>query len=192
MTDEQLLDLFKKSNAILNGHFCLTSGKHSDTYLQCALLFEHGDISVKIAKEASKRLKAYKADYIVSPAVGAIILGYELAKQRKIPNVFAERQNEKFALRRGFNVPEGANVIVAENVVTTGGSVFEVIDMLKARKINVLAVTSVVDRSNGKVDFGVPFVPLLRLDVSSYDPSKCPLCKKNIPIDKPGSKGLKA
>lgn len=187
----KVMELFEKSGAVLHGHFVLTSGLHSDTYMQCAKLFEFGDISEELCKMAAEKVKKYNADVIVSPAVGAIIFGYELSKHLGIPNMFAERQQGEFALRRGFELKKGAKVIIAENVVTTGGSVKEVIDLVKALGGEVAAVVEVVDRSGGTVDFGVPNESLLQIDVKTYKPEECPMCKTGTPAVKPGSKGLK-
>lgn len=186
------MQLFEQSGAVLHGHFILTSGLHSDTYMQCAKLFEYGDISEKLCAMAADKVKKYKADAVVSPAAGAIIFGYELAKQLGLPNMFAEREKDgNFALRRGFELKPGSRVIIAENVVTTGGSVKEVIELVKSLGSEVVAVAEVVDRSNGKVDFGVPNESLLQIDVKTYSPEECPMCKAGTAAVKPGSKGLK-
>lgn len=188
----KVLQLFEDSGAVLHGHFVLTSGLHSDTYMQCAKLFEHADIAEALCKEAASKVKKYGAEAVVSPAVGAIIFGYELSKQLGIPNMFAEREKDgNFALRRGFELKPGSKVIVAENVVTTGGSVKEVVELVKKLGCEVVAVVEVVDRSGGKVDFGVPNESLLTVDVKTFDPDVCPMCKKGTPAVKPGSKGLK-
>lgn len=186
------MKLFEESGAVLHGHFILTSGLHSDTYMQCAKLFEHGDISAELCRMAADKVKKYNADVIVSPAVGAIIFGYELSKQLGIPNMFAEREKTgAFALRRGFELKKGSRVIVAENVVTTGGSVKEVIELINSLGSTVVAVAEVVDRSGGTVDFGVPNESLLQISVKTYSPDDCPMCKHGDPAVKPGSKGLK-
>lgn len=188
----KVMELFEKSGAVLHGHFILTSGLHSDTYMQCAKLFEFGEISEQLCKMSAEKVKKYNADVIVSPAVGAIIFGYELGKQLGIPNMFAEREKDgNFALRRGFELKPGSRVIIAENVVTTGGSVKEVIDLVNRLGGQVVAVAEVVDRSGGKVDFGVPNESLLQIDVKTYDPKECPMCKQGTQAVKPGSKGLK-
>lgn len=188
----KVMELFEKSGAVLHGHFILTSGLHSDTYMQCAKLFEHGDIAEELCKEAAAKVKGYAPDVVVSPATGAIIFGYELGKQLKVPNMFAEREKDgNFALRRGFELKAGSRVVVAENVVTTGGSVQEVIDLVRSLGSDVVAVVEVVDRSGGKVDFGVPNESLLQIDVKTYKPEECPMCKSGSPAVKPGSKGLK-
>ena len=131
-------------------------------------------------------------DMVASPAVGGIIMGYEMAAQLGVPNVFFERINGVMTLRRGFSIPNGANVLVVEDVVTTGGSVFEVIAEVEKLGGKVAGVASVVDRSNGKVDFGKPFYPLLSMEVISYPPEECPLCKEGKPVTKPGTKALQA
>ena len=189
---DKVMQLFEQSGAVLHGHFILTSGLHSDTYMQCAKLFEYGDVSESLCKQAAEKLKKYNADVVVSPAVGAIIFGYELGKQLGLPNMFAEREKDgNFALRRGFELKAGSRVIIAENVVTTGGSVKEVIDLVKSLGSEVVAVAEVVDRSGGKVDFGVPNESLLQFEVKTFSPDECPMCKAGTAAVKPGSKGLK-
>ncbi len=187
-----VMELFEKSGAVLHGHFILTSGLHSDTYMQCAKLFEHGDIAEALCREAADKIKKYSPDAIVSPATGAIIFGYELGKQLGIPNMFAEREKTgNFALRRGFELKPNSRVAIAENVVTTGGSVKEVIELVESLGSKVVAVVEVVDRSAGKADFCVPNESLLCIDVKTYSPEDCPMCKAGSPAVKPGSKGLK-
>lgn len=188
----KVMELFEKSGAVWHGHFILTSGLHADTYMQCAKLFEHGDIAQELCAMAAEKVKKYDADVIVSPATGAIIFGYELGKQLGIPNMFAERGKDgNFALRRGFELKAGSRVVIAENVVTTGGSVKEVVELVESFGSKVAAVVEVVDRSNGKVDFGVPNESLLQIDVKTFSPEECPMCKQGTVAVKPGSKGLK-
>ena len=191
MTKDEAINIFKDSGAILSGHFLLTSGRHSDTYMQCAKLFVYPNKAQKLCAALCDKLKDKKIDLVASPAVGGIIMGYEVARQLNVPNVFFERENGEMVLRRGFEIKKGANVLVVEDVVTTGGSVKEVIAKVKEMGANVVAVSSIVDRSNGKVDFGVDFVNVLSLDVMSYEPEECPLCKQGIPAVKPGSRNLK-
>lgn len=191
MTDD-VMRLFEQSEAVLHGHFILTSGLHSDTYMQCAKLFEDGAVSERLCELAAKKASKYKPDAVVSPAVGAIIFGYELGKKLGVRNLFAEREKDgKFALRRGFELEKGSRVVIAENVVTTGGSVAEVIELVKSLGAEVVAVVEVVDRSGGKVDFGVPNESLLQIDVKTYVSDECPMCKAGTAAVKPGSKGLK-
>lgn len=189
MTDKEVLECYERTGGILKGHFLLTSGRHSDTYMQSAKLFVDPVESGKIAEALAEKLADYKPDLIVAPAVGGIILGYELARQMGVNNIFTERQEGKMTLRRGFSLEKGTRVIVAEDVVTTGGSVKEVIALCKELGADVVACASVVDRSNGAVEFGVPYVPLLAMEVKSWDASECPLCKSGHSAPyKPGSR----
>jgi orotate phosphoribosyltransferase len=136
-------------------------------------------------------LRQFEAEYVVSPAIGGIIMGYETARCLGVKNFFAERVDGKMLLRRGFELPQGAKVIVVEDVVTTGGSVREVIELMRTLGGRVQAVASIVDRSNGAVDFGVPYCALLPMDIRSYEPQECPLCKAgNAPLYKPGSRSF--
>ncbi|MEG1608615.1 MAG: orotate phosphoribosyltransferase [Clostridia bacterium] len=190
MTQEQALEIYRSTGAILKGHFLLTSGRHSDTYMQSAKVFVDTKASEKLCKALAKKLKGVAVDLVVSPAVGGILMGYEVARQLGVPNIFAERENGAMTFRRGFSVPNGANVIVVEDVVTTGGSVKEVVELVKSLGGNVQAIASIVDRSNGAVDFGVKFVNLISVDVVSYDAENCPLCKDGSVAVKPGSRNL--
>ena len=192
LTNEQILEVFKKTEGILHGHFLLTSGRHSDTYMQCAKLFVHPEESAYLCASLAEQLKEFKADAVVSPAVGGIIMGYEVARQLGVKNFFAEREGGSMTLRRGFALDKGMRVIVVEDVVTTGGSVKEVIALCREAGAEVAAVASVVDRSGGKVDFGVPYRALLSMEVKSYEADECPLCREGkFPAVKPGSRGLK-
>ena len=189
MTAKEVLAAYERTGGVLKGHFLLTSGRHSDTYMQSAKLYVHPDEAEKIVAALAEKLAPYKPDIVVSPAVGGIILGYELARQLGVTNIFAERENGNMTLRRGFELNKGARVVVAEDVVTTGGSVREVIDLCRSLGADVVACASVVDRSNGKVEFPVPYVPLLSMEVTSWEPDECPLCKAGAPAPyKPGSR----
>jgi len=191
MTNEEILKIFQDSGGVLKGHFLLTSGRHADTYMQCAKLFVDVVKSEKLCHALAKKLAKYKADIVVSPAVGGILMGYEMARQLKLPNIFAERQDGEFTLRRGFALDKNAKVVVVEDVVTTGGSVKEVVKLVQELGAEVVAVASIVDRSNGKVEFNVPFEALLCVDVKSYEAADCPLCKEGkIQLYKPGSRSL--
>lgn len=191
MTQQEVLEVYKSTGAILKGHFILTSGRHSDTYMQSAKVFVDTKASEKLCKALAEKLEGIKVDLVVSPAVGGILMGYEVARQLGVPNIFAERENGEMTLRRGFSVPQGANVVIVEDVVTTGGSVKEVVKLVQELDGNVNAVAAIVDRSNGKVDFGVKFVNLISVDVVSYEPENCPLCKSGEAAVKPGSRSLK-
>lgn len=191
LTDKGVLAAYERTGGILKGHFLLTSGRHSDTYMQSAKLFVHPAESEKIAAALAWKLKQYKPDIVVTPAVGGIILGYELARALNVTDIFAERENGQMIFRRGFSLEKGRRVIVAEDVVTTGGSVKEVISLCRSVGAEVVACASVVDRSNGSVEFGVPYVPLLSMEVTSWEPDDCPLCAsgQGKPY-KPGSRAL--
>ena len=192
MTDKEVLECYEKTGGVLKGHFLLTSGRHSDTYMQSAKLFVQPAEATKIACALAEKLAPYKPEMVVAPAVGGIILGYELAKQLGVTDIFAERENGEMTFRRGFELKKGTRVVVAEDVVTTGGSVKEVIALCKACGAEVVACASVVDRSNGKVGFDVPYVPLLSMEVKSWEPDECPLCKSGAAAPyKPGSRGVK-
>lgn len=189
LTQEQALNCYKQTGAILKGHFKLTSGRHSDTYMQSAKLFIDTKQSEMVCKALAEKLAGEKIDMVVSPAVGGILMGYEVARQLGVPNIFAERENGEMTLRRGFSIEKGAKVVVVEDVVTTGGSVKEVVKLVQGHGAEVVAVASLVDRSNGAVDFGVKYVNLISMEVVSYDPEECPICKEGkIELVKPGSR----
>ena len=153
LTNEQVLDILKEKDAVLEGHFLLTSGRHSDRYVQCAKLFQYADTSAKICESLAEGLKDMDIDAVVSPAVGGILMGYEMGRQLGVRNIFTERVEGKMALRRGFTVAQGEKLLVVEDVVTTGGSVKEVIALMRELGAEIVGVASVVDRSAGKVDF---------------------------------------
>ena len=189
LTQEQALDCYRKTGAILKGHFKLTSGRHSDTYMQSAKLFIDTKQSEIVCKALAEKLAGEKIDLVVSPAIGGILMGYEVARQLGVPNIFAERENGEMTLRRGFTIEKGTKVVVVEDVVTTGGSVKEVVKLVQGMGAEVVAVASLVDRSNGSVDFGVKYVNLISMEVTSYEPDECPLCKEGkIELVKPGSR----
>ena len=188
MTNEEILSIFEKSGGILKGHFRLTSGRHSGQYMQCAKLFVDPEHSELLCGALAKKLKNVKIDMVASPAIGGIIMGYVMAKFLKAKNVFTERVDGKMELRRGFNIDKGTKVLVVEDVVTTGGSVKEVIELLVGMGAEVVAVASIVDRSNGAVTFGRDFYSLLSMDITSYEEADCPICKTGMPIEKPGSR----
>lgn len=190
MTREEILEIFTKTDVLKSGHFLLTSGLHSGKYLQCAQLLQYPDATEKAVGELAKRFKEVGIETVVGPAMGGIIISYEMARQLGARSIFAEREDGKMTLRRGFTIKPGEKVLVVEDVVTTGGSVKEVISLIKELGGEVAAVAALVDRSGGKVDFGVPAHYLLDLEVKAYAPDECPLCKDGIPIVKPGSRKL--
>ena len=188
MDKEEVLRIFNDLGVINNGHFLLTSGKHSNTYLQCAKIFQYPKYSELFSKELALKFKDYKIDVVIGPAIGGIILAYEVARQVGAKAFFAEREEGMMKLRRGFEIKEGENVLVVEDVVTTGGSVKEVIELVNSLKGNVIGVGSIVDRSDGKVNFEVLFKSVVSLYVEAFEREECPLCKEGIPLVKPGSR----
>jgi len=189
MNDNQILDLFRKSGALLSGHFELSSGLHSDQYFQCALVLQYPNYCDLLAKELREKLSDLpKPNLVIGPALGGVTLAYELARALGVPGIFAERKEEKMLLRRGFKVDKGSKVIVVEDVVTTGGSVKEVVDLVQREGANVIAVGSIVNRSEKPVDFGVPYRFLMKMTATTYEPSNCPLCRDGVSFSKPGSK----
>lgn len=188
MTKEQIIKLFKDLDVLQTGHFKLTSGRHSDKYLQCAKLMQHPTHTEEICQQLAKKFKSQNIQTVIGPAIGGIVLSYEMARALGVRTIFAERENGKMTLRRGFSIEPGEKVLVVEDVVTTGGSVKEVISLAKSLGADVVGAAALVDRSGGKIDFGVPTHYLLELQVKSYLPEQCPLCKKRTPITKPGSR----
>lgn len=188
MTREEILRIFRETGVMLEGHFLLTSGRHSDKYMQCARLFQYPDIAEKFAKELAGQFT--DVDLVAGPAIGGIILSYEVSRHIGVRNVFAERENGAMALRRGFEIPRGARVLVVEDVVTTGGSVREVMELVRQMGGEIAGVGSIVDRSDGKVDFGVPFAAVLSMEVISWEADNCPLCREGWPLVKPGSRNM--
>jgi orotate phosphoribosyltransferase len=189
LSREEIVAVFKEKEVMLEGHFLLTSGRHSDKYMQCAKLFQYADVSEMVCKQLAAQFKGIKIDLVAGPAIGGIIMAYEMGRQLNVKNVFAERDNGIMTFRRGFAIPKGANVLVVEDVVTTGGSVREVMELVREAGATVAGVGSVVDRSAGQVDFGCYFKAVLSMEVKSYEPHECPICKEgSIPLVKPGSR----
>lgn len=189
MSQEEILNLFEKYGALLTGHFKLSSGLHSPKYLQCALVLQYPDIAAKLAGEIAAKFKGTKIDLVVGPALGGVTLAYEVARALGARGLFTERQDGKMCLRRGFSVVKGEKALVVEDVVTTGGSTKEVIDVIESLGARVVGVASVIDRSDGKADFKVRFEPLAKVNVETFEEKACPLCKSGAPITKPGSRG---
>lgn len=186
-----LMEIFLRTEALLNGHFLLTSGRHSNQYFQCAKVLQYPEYTSQVCSIIAEYFKNFEIDTVIAPAMGGIIVGYEVARQLGKKSIFTERENNIMTLRRGFTLSPEEKVLVCEDVVTTGGSVFEVIDIVKNSDAKVIGVASIVDRSNGKVDFGYPFKSALQLEVVSYLPDECPICKENkIPLIKPGSRKI--
>jgi orotate phosphoribosyltransferase len=191
LSRDEISSIFRETGALLEGHFILTSGLHSATYFQCAQIFQYPEYSEKLCRDIARHFQDVEIDLVVSPAVGGIIFGYELARQLGVRNIFTEREGGAMTLRRGFTVNFGEKILVAEDVTTTGGSVKELIKTVTNMGGDILAVTSIVDRSGGKVQFGVPYHSLFQMDVKNYDPDNCPLCEQGSQAVKPGSRDLK-
>jgi orotate phosphoribosyltransferase len=185
---ESILDEFRKTGAYLKGHFRLTSGLHSNEYMQCALVLQHPSIAEKFGSVLASHFP--KSDIVVSPAVGGLIIGHEVARALGARFLFTERDpaTSKMILRRGFAVKPGETAVVIEDVVTTGGSTRDVIETLQAAGVKVLGAGSIIDRSGGKADLGVPKVALATLEVTAWPADFCPLCQEGIPVEKPGSR----
>jgi len=188
LSKEEVLDIFRQSNALLEGHFRLTSGRHSNRYMQCAQVLQHPDQTAKLCREIADAYRDQQVDVVIGPAMGGIIVAYEVGRQLGVKTIFTERENGVMTLRRNFSIEPGQKVLVVEDVVTTGGSVFEVINVVKEKGGQLVGVGVLVDRSNGQVDFGVPTKAVLSMEVVSYEPKECPLCKEGMPIVKPGSR----
>ncbi|GHU51582.1 orotate phosphoribosyltransferase [Clostridia bacterium] len=182
-------EILTKAGALLTGHFRLTSGKHSGKYMQCAQILQYPEFTAELAEDLSKNFE--NADIVVGPAMGGIVIAYELARHLRAKSFFTERVDGKMVLRRNFTIPEGARVVVAEDVITTGGSVREVIEIVREQGGNVIGVAVLVDRSGGSVDFGVPLACAYKADIAAYEAEDCPLCKEGkMPVVKPGSRAI--
>lgn len=189
---EEVMKKFEQAGAIQKGHFRLTSGVHSDTYIQCAQVMQHPEFMHNLCSELGKKFRGDDIDVIVGPAIGGIIMAHVMARVLGpwVRAIFTERENGKMTLRRSFKINQGEKVLVVEDVTTTGSSVREVMDIVKSRQGKVVGVGVLIDRSGGKVDFGIKTEKLLTVDIKTYLPEECPLCKKGIPVAKPGSREL--
>jgi orotate phosphoribosyltransferase len=190
LTEAEILEIFKKTESLFEGHFLLTSGRHSDKYFQCAKVLQYPEYIEQLCSIIANHSKDYEIDTVISPAIGGLVVGQEVARQLNKRFIFAERENKNLTLRRGFSLSEGEKVLICEDVVTTGGSVFEVINIVKNSNAEVAGVGFIVDRSNGKVDFEFPQISTLKMEVVSYLPQECPLCKDGLEITKPGSRKI--
>lgn len=190
MLAEEVLDLFRRTGAFLDGHFQLSSGLHSPKYLQCALVLQHPEHAERLGRELAGRL-GVAAEVVVSPAMGGLIIGHEVARALGVRHIFAERDAARqMTLRRGFHVGRGERAVIVEDVITTGGSSLEVADLLRGLRAEVVGAASIIDRSGGAADLGVPRVALATLAVEAWPPEQCPLCRRGLPVDKPGSRAL--
>lgn len=188
LTKEQAIEIFTKSKALLTGHFRLTSGRHSSQYMQCAQVLQYPEYASQLCRDLAERFAGMKVDTVIGPALGGIIVAYEVGRAMGVRTIFTEREQGVMSLRRGFIIEPGEKVLVVEDVVTTGGSVKEVIEVVRQKGGEVAGVGVLVDRSNGKVDFGVKTEAVLPMEIQSYDPGDCPLCREGLPVVKPGSR----
>jgi orotate phosphoribosyltransferase len=189
LSRESLLSIFRETGALLEGHFQLTSGLHSSQYFQCAKVLQYPRHLQALARDLAKHFERDAIDVVLSPAIGGIVVGTEVGRVLGVRTIFAERKEGKMELRRGFDLRPAERILVVEDVVTTGGSVSEVITLVQDLGAIPAGVGSVVDRSNGKVTFEPKQVSLLQLEVVAWQPSECPLCREGNAVVKPGSRG---
>mgnify|MGYP002711915601 FL=1 len=190
---DKTIELLKKSDALLEGHFLLSSGKHSDRYIQCAKLIQHPEYCEEVSKIIAEKLKEadIDVDLCVGPAMGGVIISYEVAKAIGTNAIFTERVDNDMTLRRGFEIPEGAKVIIVEDVITTGKSSFETVEVIRSYGAEVVALTSIVNRSNKDEINGLPIISATKIDVNTYDADDLPDHLKDTPAVKPGSRKIK-
>ncbi len=191
MTREEIAAVFTKCGAMMEGHFRYTSGLHGSVYMQCAQIQKYPEYNELLCRELAENFRDKDVQLVVGPAVGGILTAYEVARQLKVPAIFSERENGVMKLRRGFAIEPGTRVLVVEDVITTGGSVQEVVNIVRESGGVPVGIGVMVDRSGGKAGFDVPLVPLLKLDLANYPPEECPLCKQGIPVIKPGSRQVR-
>jgi orotate phosphoribosyltransferase len=188
--EDQLLDIFRKKEAYLEGHFLLSSGLHSQNYMQCAKILQFPEIASDLGRRIHEKLREAVpvVDLVLSPALGGVIIGHEVARSYNVPFIFCEREGKEFKLRRGFEITPGQHVVVVEDVVTTGLSTKETIAIAEKEGAKIVGIGSIVDRSAKPIDFPATYVSLLRLPLDQFRPEDCPLCAENIPLIKPGSR----
>jgi orotate phosphoribosyltransferase len=188
MNSEEVLEHFRATNALLEGHFILSSGLHSPVYLQCALALQYPMDTANFARSIAEKLRSESFDTVASPAIGGLVIGYETARALNVRFIWTERENGSMTLRRGFSVKPDEKILVVEDVITTGGSTRECIAAIESHGAKVTGAASIIDRSNGRADVGVARVALASLEVPSYKPEECPLCAKGEIAVKPGSR----
>jgi orotate phosphoribosyltransferase len=191
LSEKEILNIFKQCGAFLTGHFELSSGLHSPQYLQAALVLQYPEFAGKLCSGLAESFRDNKIDLVAAPALGGIIVAHEVARALGVRAIFAEREEGKLKLRRGFSINKSERVIVVEDVVTTGGSIRETMDVIKDSGGIIKGVGAIIDRSEGKVNLGFPLISLLSLTIPIYEPKNCPLCKEGGIAIKPGSRWLK-
>ncbi len=188
MTTQEITRMMLDTKALLNGHFQLRSGLHSNQFFQAALLLQYPDRAEKACRALAAFFTGQKIDCVISPAVGGLIVGQELARALGVRAIFADKEEGQLILKRGFSIKPGEKVLVAEDVITRGGRVQQTIDLVREHGGDVVGVAVIVDRSGGQASFDVPHYSLLKLELDTYEPAECPLCKKGMQLDRPGSK----
>jgi orotate phosphoribosyltransferase len=188
MTDNEILRTFRESSALLEGHFILSSGLHSDRYVQCAMVLQHPKFAEQLCSELAAKLRHTGASVVAAPALGGILVAHEVARALGVRAIFAERQEGQMTLRRGFSLVRGEPVLVVEDVITTGLSTRETMKCVEEAGGKVVGAGALIDRSGGATSLGVPKAALLTLSIQNYNPAECPLCKSGIPAVKPGSR----
>ena len=188
MTQDEVLQIFRNTGALLEGHFILRSGLHSRQYFQCALALQQMPVVEKLGSALADKARQFRAGTVIAPALGGLVIGQEVARQLGVRFIFAEKEEGKLVLRRGFKITPGEKTLIIEDVVTKGGRVQETIDIVRAHGGHVTGVAVIVDRSKGAVNFGVPFASLISLQVELFKPDRLPPDLAAIPAIKPGSK----
>jgi orotate phosphoribosyltransferase len=188
MTRDEILSLFRDCSALLDGHFRLSSGLHSPGYLQCALVLQHPPHAAALGEALASRVRDLRPSAVLSPALGGVIIGHEVARSLGVRALFAERENAVLTLRRGFRLSAGERVVIVEDVVTTGGSTQETMNVAREAGAEVIAATAIINRSGGRAALDVPLYALVGLPLPTYAPDACPLCASGIPLTKPGSR----
>ena len=191
MTENEILEIFRQHAAVLEGHFILSSGLHSDRYIQCALVLQHPRVAEQLCSALAAKLRRLGATVVAAPALGGVIVSHEVARALGLRALFTERQEGAMTLRRGFSLAAGEPTLVVEDVITTGGSTRETMAAVEQAGGKVVGVGSLIDRSGGTADLGVPKTALVTLSVQNYKPEECPLCQSGIPAIKPGSRTKK-
>lgn len=188
MSTDRIIDILRKSEALLEGHFLLSSGKHSNRYVQCAKVLKNPAYAAEVLKPVTEAVKDLSIDLVAGPAMGGIIVAYEIGRQLGLEAIFTERKDGEMQLRRGFKINKGAKILISEDVVTTGKSTLEVKRLLEELGGIVVGVATIVDRRAVGIDLGVPLYSAIKLEIESYSPDDCPLCETGLKIEKPGSR----
>lgn len=193
LSNEKIFEILKEADVLQEGHFLLTSGRHSQKYLQCAKIFRNSKYAEILCKELAEKYIKENVEIVIGPAMGAVQMAYEVSRHLKCENYFTERNavTGNMELRRGFTIKPGQKVLLVEDVVTTGGSIKEVLKLVQDMGADVVGIGSIVDRTGGKIEFDVPYNAVISMKVESFDPNNCPLCNQGLEIIKPGSRKIK-